>query len=139
MSLTSVAILALGLDVDLPVTAEGVEAVDVERAEVDLQRLVQVGQRHSQRRDLGPVDVSVELRGGGAELRGHADHLRLLFQLADQLVGLLLQRVQPQPGAVLDHQLESAGHAQPRNGRGPEGQHPRVLDLPGPLPAAVGP
>ena len=77
-----VAEIALGLDVDLPVAAEGVETVDVERAEIDLQRLIHVVQRYSQRGDLGPVDVQVELRRGGAELRGHADQRRLLLQLA---------------------------------------------------------
>ena len=86
MSSTSLRKLPVGLNVDLPVAAEGVETVDVERAEIDLQRLVDVLQRDSQRGHLGAVDVQIELRGGGAELRGDADQRPLLLQLVDQVV-----------------------------------------------------
>ena len=43
--------------------------------------------------------------------------------LADQLVGLLLQVHQAQAAAVLDHQLEAAGHAQARDRRRSEHRH----------------
>ena len=50
----------IGLDVDLPGAAELVEVVDVVRAEVDLQRVEDVADRHAQRHALGAVDVEVE-------------------------------------------------------------------------------
>ena len=63
-----VAVPALGLERYLPVPAEGVEAVDVHRAQVDLHRLVDVVEVHPQGLDLGPVHVQVELRVSGPEL-----------------------------------------------------------------------
>ena len=41
--------VGVALDVDLPGAAEPVEVVDVERAEVDLQRVEQLGDRDAQR------------------------------------------------------------------------------------------
>ena len=82
MSSTRSRNVALGLDVHLPVPAELVEAVDVERAQVHLQRLVHVVERHAQRLDLGAVDVHVELRRVGAELGGDAGQPGLLRELA---------------------------------------------------------
>ena len=55
--LDPVAVLILGLNGHLPVPAEEIEAVDIERAQIHRQRLVQVIERHSQARDLGPVDI----------------------------------------------------------------------------------
>src|SRR5207244_3617535 len=52
--------LALGLERHLPVAAELVVAGDVQGAQVDRQRLVQVVERHPQRRDLVAVDVQVK-------------------------------------------------------------------------------
>ena len=123
MSVDPVAELALGLDVDLPVAAEVVEVVDVERAEVDLQRLVDVVQRDAQRRDLGPVDVHVELRRVGAEQGGHADQRRLLARsLPTRSSVCCCRAARPEAAAVLDHELEAAGHAR---GPGPAARRRR--------------
>ena len=51
------------------------------------------------------------------------------LQLADQGVGLLLQVVHAEAGAVLDHELEAAGNAQARDRRCAEHLHRPVLDL----------
>ena len=69
--LDRLAIFAVRLDGDLPVAAEVVVAVDVERPQVHVERLVHVVERHAQGGDLGPIDVEVELRRVGAELGGH--------------------------------------------------------------------
>ena len=114
------AIAAVGLDRDLPVTAEIVEAVDVERAHQNVQRLVHVVQRHAQRGDLVAVDVEVELRRLGAELGGHPAQAGDLPQFLDQAVGLLLQGDQAEVAAVLDDELEAAGDAEARDRRRPE-------------------
>ena len=108
----------------MPVAAELVEVGDVERAQVDPQRLVDVLQRHAQGGDLGPVDVGEELRRVGAELGGRAGQAGLGLQLADQFVGLLLQGVQPRAAPVLDHELEAARDAEARDRRRPEGDSP---------------
>ena len=116
--LDAVAEAALGLDGDLPVPAELVEAVDVERAEVNLQGLVDVVERHAQRVDLGAVDVHEELRRVGAELAWTRRSGRApVCSLRDQLVGLVLQGRQAQAAAVLDHELEAAGDAEARDRR----------------------
>ena len=96
---------------DLPVPAEIVEAVDVERAQIHVERLVDVVERDAQRGDLGAVDVQEELRRVGAELRGRdagkAGHARC--SLRTSVVGLLSARSATQAAAVLDHELEAAG------------------------------
>ena len=79
-----VAELPVGLNGHLPVASEDVEAINVERAEIDLQRLVNVLQRNPQRSHLGPVHVQIELRGGGAELRGNAHQRPLFLQGVDE-------------------------------------------------------
>ena len=65
-----IAELVVRLEVDLPVPAEFVEAVDVERAQVDVERLIDVVDGDAERGDLGPIDVQEKLRRVGAELRG---------------------------------------------------------------------
>ena len=62
----------VGLGADLVDAAEEVEVVDVGRAEIDLQRVEDVRQRHVQHLRLGAVDLEVDLRRVGAEGREHA-------------------------------------------------------------------
>ena len=57
----------LGLDVHLPGSAETVEVVDVERAQIDLQRVERVAERHLHALALPAIDVDIELRHVGAE------------------------------------------------------------------------
>ena len=52
----------IGLDVHLPRPAELVEVVDVVRAQVDLERVEELADRHAQGHALGPVDVEIEPR-----------------------------------------------------------------------------
>ena len=91
-----VAVLALGLGSDLPMAAEDIETVDVQRSEKDPQRLVQVAEGNAQGGRLGPVDIHEKLRRIGAELARDAHQPRLLRQLSDQGVGLLFQDGQSQ-------------------------------------------
>ena len=69
MSSTRLRIIAFELDGDLPVAAELVEAVDVERAQVHRQRLIHVVERQAQGLGLGPVDVQEELRRAASGTR----------------------------------------------------------------------
>ena len=62
MSLIFGAVVLLGLQVDPVDLAVLVELVDVERAEVDLQGVEDVGQRDAARLGLDAVDVEIALR-----------------------------------------------------------------------------
>ena len=52
--------VGVALDVDLPGAAEPVEVVDVQRAQVDLQRVEQLGDRDAHQLGLVAVDVQVQ-------------------------------------------------------------------------------
>ncbi len=54
--------VGVALDVDLPGAAEQVEVVDVERAQVDLQGVEQLGDRDARQLGLVAVDVQVQPR-----------------------------------------------------------------------------
>ena len=57
----------VSLDVDLPRASEAVEVVDVVAAQVGLQHVEDVGQRHAHRLGLLAIDVDVKLGRTGAE------------------------------------------------------------------------
>ena len=81
----AVAEVSIGLDRHLPVAAKIVEAVDIQRAQVHLQRLIHIVERNAQRLGLEPVDVHEKLRRVRAELRGDADPARARsFAFSDQ-------------------------------------------------------
>ena len=103
-----VAIMAIGLDRDLPMAAELVIAVDVERAHVQRQGLIEVVDRDAQRGGLGAIDIEIKLRRLGPELGGHAGKSVQTAQLGDHGVGLALEFLDFQAAAVLDDQLESS-------------------------------
>ena len=70
-----------GLHVDLIGAAEAVEVVDVERAEVDLQRVEDVVERHAVGLDALAIDVGVDLRHVDLEAREQAGELGSLVAL----------------------------------------------------------
>ena len=119
----------VGLDVHLPGAAEAVEVVDVIAAQIHLQRVEDVGERHAHRLGLGAIDVHVELRRSGAEAVEQADEAGLLIALRGQVVGLGLQRVVVDVADRFDHQLEAAGIAQPCTAGGAEDEHAGVGNL----------
>ena len=57
--LDAMAILTFGLKSDLPVATEPVEAIDIERPQVNLRRLVDILDTHAERLNLGAVHVHV--------------------------------------------------------------------------------
>ena len=112
-----VAKLLIGLDVDLPGPAELVEVVDVERAEIDLQRVEHVADGNAQGHALGAVHV--EIQPG----RVHAGTVRQSLQTRrpvaaiDELIGDALQVSESHVAAILDDELESARGSQTVDGR----------------------
>ena len=77
----------IGLDVDLPGAAELVEVVHVVRAEIDLQRVEDVADRHAQGHALGAVDVQVEPGRVGAGAVEQAVQSRRAVAAGDDLIG----------------------------------------------------
>src|SRR5262249_42126366 len=124
-----VAELAVGLDVDLPGSAEKVEIVDVKGAQKRLKRIKYVLRIDAHRLALIAVKVHVQLRHIGAEYTKEVfdfvafsrpvDHtLDLLFELADAVVA-----------AVLNDDLESTGRAEAGNRRRRPDRHLRFGNL----------
>src|SRR5205814_896406 len=55
-----VAVAGVGLDVDLPGSAELVEVVDVEAAQVILERIEHIADLHAQRHALAAINLQVQ-------------------------------------------------------------------------------
>ncbi len=122
--------VGLTLHIDLPGAPEPVEVVDVQRPQVDLQRVEQLGDRNPRQLGLVAVDVEVEPRRVGPKAREEpVKHLRVCrsSRFLDDAVGDRLDFVRPQVAAVLDDDLESAGGSQPVDRR-------RVEDVDQPVP-----
>jgi len=118
----------VGLQVDLEIAAEQRHVVHVERAEVDLQRVEHLVERHAHRLRLAPVDRHEKLRRTRSLRCEEADEARLLAANGDRGVGRLLQRHRSYIAAVLDLKLEAAGVAQAVDRRRAEDADLGVLD-----------
>src|SRR5207244_10986623 len=119
-----------------PVAYDGREAVGVCRAEVYLEGLKDVVQRHAERLRHRPVDVEIELGLRGPEAAKQPDQPGLPGTGADHALDRALERLGTGVGPVLDLQLEAAGVSEPVDGRRAERNHDRVLDL-SELPAEI--
>ncbi len=88
----------VGLRGDVIGAAKEIEIVDVKRAEIDLKRVKDIGQRHAHGFGLEPVHVQVKLRrarrGRWDRRPASAGRLR---RLGHQLIGGGLQRLQARP------------------------------------------
>ena len=124
-----IAELRIGLGHHLISATELVEVIHVERAQVNLQGLVQTAQRNTQRLGLHAVHVEVDLR--------HIDLIRRIDPL--QYIGGVgrangsprrtIERLGAEVGPVLDVHLEAAARAQAIHRRGVDDNHSRLLDL----------
>ncbi len=121
--------VGIGLQHHAPDAAEGVEVVDVDRAQVGLQRLEQVGQRHALRLGFGAVHLDFELRDVGLVAADRIGHARRFGDLGLEGLQRLLQRRVAQARAILQEQRVARAVAQALDGR----RHQRVgeaaLDL----------
>ena len=124
-----VAILRLGLGDHLPGAAEEIEVVDVQRAEIDLQRRERILKVDPLEHARGAVDVQENLGDVGPEHRRVSLQLRLLIGLLDDGFGLFLERLRPQVAAVFDHDHVSAGPAHAAHRRRAEDGDLGVGDL----------
>ena len=117
------------LHVHLPVAVLEEEVVDVERAEIGLQRGVDVVEGDLLGLGLFVVDVDVELRLGDAEAAEQAGEPRVAVALVGEILDGPLQRPQARAAAVLDLQLEAARAAQAVDRRRAEDADPCRRDL----------
>ena len=120
----------VGLDVDLPGAAKIVEVVDVVRAQVDLQGVEHVAQRHAQRPCLDRGRCPGAARAcWPAELVNRPCRPGVSLPLVDDLVAHCLQLAQSEVAAVLDDQLEAAGVPRPSMGGVPKTSTTAAADL----------
>src|SRR6202022_920636 len=111
--------------------AEQVEVVDVERAEIDLQRAEHVRQIEPEQLRLVAIEIVVELRRRIAEGREQLlrIELRLLAGFGDHALRRLIERRTAAAGEVLDLELKAAGRAEAGDRWGAERQRDGVRDL----------
>jgi hypothetical protein len=95
------AVVAFGLDVDLPLASEAVEVVDEAAAEEALQRLVHITEVDPLLEHLVLVDVDEQLRHGRPEGRRDAGHFGSLLRGFEKLGGVLGEEGDVFSGAVL--------------------------------------
>ncbi len=117
------------LRVDLIRASEPVEVVDVERTEVDLQRLEDVRQLDAVALHALAIDVRLDLRHAHLEAREQSGQRRLLLRLCHAVLQLRIEVLEPGAGAILDVELEAADLSQPLHGRRREDRDDGLLDL----------
>src|SRR6476469_81977 len=96
--------VAIGLRIDAPGAAKQVEVVDVRRAEIDLECLEQVGQRHALRLGLDAIDLDIKLWHVGLVANEGKAHAWRLHHRGLQRVGRLLERAVARARTVFDEQ-----------------------------------
>ena len=91
--------------------AEQIEVVDIDRAEIDLQRVEHVGDVDAEQLRLGAVDIEIKLRGRGLEQREHLLQAGGLRRRAHHGIDRALQRLRTGAAAILDHHAEAGAIA----------------------------
>src|SRR6185369_9540297 len=105
------------LHVDLVRPAEAIEVVDVERAEVDLQRVEELRQVDAVRLGALAIDVRVDLRHAHLEAGEESRQLLLLTAVIHRALHLRVELLEAGAVAVLDVELEAADGAEALDGR----------------------
>ena len=94
-----------------------------------MQREEHVAQVDTQRFDFVAVDLELDLGNAGIEAAVHEADLGTLARFGEKVLQDLRQLRGVRAAAVLQHEGEAAGSAQPADGRRVEDEHLRVLDL----------
>ncbi len=121
--------LLVGLDVDLVGTAEAVEVVGVQRAEVDLHGVEYLVDGHAVGLGLLAVDVGVHLRHVDLVAGEQPGQFRIVRALGDDVLHLAVERLVAEIAAILHLHAEAADGAQALHGRWREDGDEGVLDL----------
>ena len=112
-----------------PHAAELVELARGERAELRLDRAVDVVDRAAEQRRLVAVDDRAELLRVGAERRRQRRELGPRARLGEELLRHLVELRRVAGARVLDPELEAARRADAGDRRRGDRQHDRLLDL----------
>ena len=122
-------VAGLGLHDHPPDAAELVELARRERAELRLDRAVDVVDRAPEERRLVAVDDGAQLLRVGAKRRRQCRELRPRARLREELLRHLVELRWVAGARVLDPELEAAGSADAGDRRRSDGEHDRPLDL----------
>ena len=121
--------IGVGLRGDLVGAAEAVEVIHVERAQVDLQRVVHLAQGDVHALGFHAVHVHEELRDARGERGEHLRQAGSLAAVNHHLKRCAGERVQAGIGAILHHHLETGHTAQAAHRRRRQNQDARVTQL----------
>ena len=120
--------LRLRLDVHLIRPAESVEVVDVERAEVDLKRVEDIGKIDAVRLGALAIDAGVDLRHAHLEAGEESGQLRSLSAFGHRVLNLSVELLESRSVTILDKEFEAADAAETLHGRGREDGHEGLLN-----------
>ena len=109
--------IGLGLRGDRIGAAEGVEVVDVQRAQVHLHGVEELLHRDALRLRLLTIDVGIDLRHVHLVAGEQAAQRRGLIALRQQVLGLLVEFLEAQAAAILDLHAKPADRAQAHDRR----------------------
>src|SRR5262249_48683124 len=110
-------VIAFGLDVSLPCSAEAIEIVHEKSAHERLERLIYRGQIDSLLDHFVTVDVHKNLRHVRLERRNESAEFGTLARGVEKRLHILRQKRDVFAGAIFQDKLESAGSAHARNHR----------------------
>src|SRR5207244_12731905 len=110
-------VIAFGLDVSLPCSAEAIEIVHEKSAHERLQRLINRGEIDSLLDHFVAVDLYKNLRHVRLERRNESAELGTLARGVEKRLHILRQKRDIFSRAIFQYELESAGSAHARNHR----------------------
>src|SRR5262249_41425200 len=103
--------------VDAPLPAEAVELVQKETTQIGLQGLVDVRDGDALLQDFIAIHIGVDLRGRGGELGRDPRELRTLAAGGEELLQMLVEKVDRPTAAILEPEGEPPRIAESWNGR----------------------
>ncbi len=107
-------------------TAEFEEVIDVEIAEIGLQRVEHFGDRHAQRFGSLSVHMSKDSRRAHAKAGADRSDRRVLSGFGEKLLGHARELVEIPAAGILKLKGKSARGAESSDGRGVKGQNQRL-------------
>ena len=115
-------VFPLGLDVDLPLTAEPIEVIDKIAAHEGLQDPEDLADVHALLEHFVPVHLDEDLGHGGHEGGGDPGEFRPLPGRGQEFLGVFPEKIDIFTGPVFQDEGDAAGSADARDGRGREGK-----------------
>ena len=122
------AVVAFGLDEDLPLPAEAIEVVHEIASHEGLQRLADLRKIGTLRQDLVAIDVDEDLRNRRQERAGCGGDLRALAHGFEEAVQVIAEEGHVAASAVFEHEGDAAGRADAGNRRRGKGEGDPVRD-----------